>query len=147
MPKNNSRSFDFAQDDSVGGDRGMTASGGGRIDLFELCWAVETDGLKLEGVFPRGRHDERNWRSIGPGVEVLGFKPRAEPWIENLRLILPEAGIQSALNLEMIQFEFDHRNLFGEITANVCGSDVKAGNATAFALCFNDHTRLLFNFK
>jgi hypothetical protein len=47
----------------------------------------------------------------------------------------------------MIQLQFDDGNVFGEISANVRGAHVESSEAAALALCFDHHTRLLFNVR
>jgi hypothetical protein len=48
-------------------------------------------------------------------VEVLRVEPLAQARVVNLRLALPEARSQPALNAQMIQFEFDGSDAFGKI--------------------------------
>ena len=50
-------------------------SGGGRVDLLELCFAIQSDGLEFEGIPSRGDHDQRDRGSIGTGVEILRLQP------------------------------------------------------------------------
>jgi hypothetical protein len=78
---------------------------------------------------------------------VLGLQPGTEAGIVDFGLIVPEAGAQTALDLEMIQLQFDYGDVFRKITANVRCTDVESSEAAALALCFDYHTRLLFNFR
>jgi hypothetical protein len=63
--------------------------------------------MQLEGVFPRRDQDHRDGSPIRPGVEILRLQPRTQPRIEDIRLVLPKLRLQIALNLEMIELEFD----------------------------------------
>jgi hypothetical protein len=78
-------------------------------------------------------------------MHVPGFKPGAQPWVEDLRLALPEIRLQPALNLEMIQLQLDARNVFGEIAADIVHAHMKPCDSASLALCLDDHTYLLFN--
>jgi hypothetical protein len=78
-------------------------------------------------------------------VHVPGLKPRAQPGIKNLRLALPEIGLQPALNLEMIQLQLDARNVFWEIAPDIVHAHMQSGDSASLALCLDDHTYLLFN--
>jgi len=126
-------------------ERYVWDSGGGWRGLPDLRLPVHADGLQFEGVLSRWDHGHRNRGSIQIGVAVLGLQPRAQPGIVNLRLVLPETGLQSALNLEMIQLQLDARNLFREITPNVPGANVEPGDSASLALRFDHHTHLPFN--
>jgi hypothetical protein len=80
-------------------------------------------------------------------VEVLGLQPGAKPWIVNLGLVAPEFGIQSTLNLEMIEFQLDDGNISREIAPNIHGTHVESGEPATLALCFYHHMRLLFDMR
>ncbi len=123
----------------------IRSSGGGGVYLPEFCLTVQADGLQLEGILSRGNHDQRDWRSIWPGVEVLGLQPGTKPGIVNLRLAPPEPGVQATLNLEMIQLQLDDGNIPGEIPPNVRRAHVEPSQTATLALCFDHHTHLLFN--
>jgi hypothetical protein len=70
---------------------------------------------------------------------VLGFKPRAQSGIEDLRLILPEIRRQIALDLQMIQLQFNEGYTAREITLNVARANVQSCNSTTLALRFDYH--------
>jgi hypothetical protein len=78
-------------------------------------------------------------------MHMPGFKPCAEPGIEDLRFATPEIGLQATLNLEMIQLQLDARYVFGEISPDVASAHMQSGDAKSLALCLDDHTHLLFN--
>jgi len=65
------------------------------------------DRLQAEGVITLRNHRQGDRRAIAAAVHVLGFEPCAQPWIEDLRLALPEIGSQSALDPKMIQLQLD----------------------------------------
>jgi hypothetical protein len=62
----------------------------------------------------------------------------------NLRLIAPEAGLEAALNLEMIQLQFDDRGVLGKIAARVGGANVQSGDTATLGLCLDYHAGLPF---
>lgn len=78
-------------------------------------------------------------------MHMPGFKPGAKPGVEDLRLALPEIGFQVALNLEMIQLQLDAGNALGKIAPDIAYAHMQAGDAKSFALCFHDHSHLIFN--
>jgi len=49
------------------------------------------------------------------------------------------------LNLEMIQLQLNEGDVPREIPSNVRSTYVEPGESATFALCFDYHTRLLFN--
>jgi hypothetical protein len=55
---------------------------------------------------------------------MLGFKPGAKSGIEDFRLILPEIRRQVALDLEMIQLQFNEGDSAREIALNVGSANV-----------------------
>ena len=83
--------------------------------------------------------------AVGRAVEILGFEPGAEPGIVDFGLALPEVGLETALDAEMPELQFDVLRAFREITADVIRSDVQSGNAVTFALCFDNHMRPAFD--
>jgi hypothetical protein len=111
-----------------------------RSDLGTRARGERHDGhrLQFEGVIPGGNHGQGH-RAIGGAVEILGFKPGAESWIVDFRLSLPEVGFEAALNAEMAELELNVVRVFWKIAANIRASNVKAGDAVAFALSFDDH--------
>ena len=106
---------------------------------------VEAGRLQPVGVFPFRNHNQRNGCSIQLGMHMPGFKPDAEPGVEDLRLALPETGLQAALNLEMIQLQLDAGNVFGKIAPYIASAHMQAGDAESFASCLDNHTYLPFN--
>lgn len=82
-----------------------------------------------------------------PGAEVLRLEPGTETRIVDFGLALPEAGPQIALNLQMIQFQFDEGNILGKVAANIRIAHMEPGKATTLAVCFDYHTCLLFNLQ
>jgi hypothetical protein len=120
-------------------------SGSGSRRLPGSRLRVHGGGLQAEGVVSRRNHRQRNRRPIRPAVEVLGFQPGTEPWIVNLRLVLPEIGRQPTLNLQMIQLQLDDLNALGKISPDIGNANVQSSQATALGMCFDHHTHLLFN--
>lgn len=72
-------------------------------------------------------------------MEILGFEPGAKPGIVDFRFALPEVGLQSALNAEMPELQFDVLHALGKIAADVVRAHVQSRDAMTFALCFNHH--------
>jgi hypothetical protein len=79
-------------------------------------------------------------------MQMFGLKPGAQPGIEDFRLALPKVRIQSALYVEMIELEFDGRNMFLKIAPHIGFANVKPSNSAAFRVCLYNHRYLLFNF-
>jgi len=102
------------------------------------------DGLQTEGVLPRWNHHHGDRAPVRTLVHP-GFQPGTEPGVEDLRVALPEFGVQSALDLEMIQLQLDDRNMLGEIPADVPCANVQTGDSACLALRFDHHTYLLLN--
>jgi hypothetical protein len=119
--------------------RSVLSSGEGS-DLGTRARGERHDGhrLQFEGIIS-GRNHGQGHSAVGGAVEILGFKPCAEPWIVDFRLTLPEVGFQAALNAQMAELEFDVVRVFWKIAANIRASNVKAGDAVAFTLSFDDH--------
>jgi hypothetical protein len=78
-------------------------------------------------------------------VHVPRLKPRAQPGIVNLRLALPEIGLQTALNLQMTQLQLDARYVLRKIAPDIIRAYVKSGNSASLALCLDHHTYLPIN--
>jgi len=54
--------------------------------------------------------------ALDPDLYAYAELPaRRTAGVEDLRLSVPEIGLQAALNLEMIQLQLDVQNVFGEI--------------------------------
>ncbi len=80
-------------------------------------------------------------------MEMFGLQPCAKAGIENLWLTLPEVGIKSALNLEVIELQLDCGDGLREIAPDIAFAYVESGDTTAFGVCFHNHWGyLLFNF-
>jgi len=77
-------------------------------------------------------------------MHMPGFKPGTEPGVEDLRLASPEIRLQAALNLEMVQLQFDAGDVFWEIAPDIACSHMQSSDAESPALCFDDHTCLPF---
>jgi hypothetical protein len=93
---------------------------------------VLRNGLEAKGVLSSGDHREWYRRAIGFGMHVFGLKPGAEPGIKDLGFALPEVRFQSALNVEMVELQFDCGNVFTKIAADIGFTNVQPGDATAF---------------
>jgi len=78
-------------------------------------------------------------------MKVLGFKPGAETRIVDIRLVVPEAGVEPALNLQMIELQLDNRDSLGKIAPNVGYTHMQPREAAPLASRFDHHTYLLFN--
>lgn len=100
--------------------------------------------LETERVVARRNHCERNGVTIAAALHVFGFKPCAETRIEDFRLALPKIRCQSTLDPEMIQLQFDGRDVLWEISPYVIGSDMESRETPTFALRFDHHIHLLF---
>ena len=83
-------------------------------------------------------HDQRHG-AIRRAMKVFGFKPRAKPGIVNLGLVLPEVGIETALDAEMPELQFDVLCPSREVAPDVFRSDVESGDTMTFAMRFDDH--------
>jgi hypothetical protein len=94
--------------------------------------------LQFEGV-ASGRNQGQRYGAIGDAVEILGFKPCAEARIIDFRFTLPEIGLETALNAEMAELKFDVVSVSWEIATHICGPNMEARDAVAFALSFDDH--------
>ena len=106
-----------------------------------LCARPEFDDLQPEAVFAARNHDESERPSTITSVE-LRLKPRAQPAIANLRMTVPEAGVQSTLNLQMVQLHFNRANLLWKVPSDVARANRDAGIFVAFALGFDEHIDL-----
>ena len=104
-----------------------------------LAALMESDRLETEGVTAGGDHCEWHRRAVRFGMHVFGLKPGAQPGIENFRLPLPEVWIQSALNIEVIELQFDGRNMFLEVAPHVGLTNVKPGNSATFGVGLYNH--------
>ena len=104
-----------------------------------LAVLMESDRLETEGVMAGGDHCERHWRTVRFGMHVFGLKPGAQPGIEDFRLALPKVWIQSALNVEVIELQFDGWNVFLKVAPHVGFANVKPGDAAAFGVGFYNH--------
>ena len=124
---------------------GAPMSVGFFLNVFAVAGLMERGRLETERVMPGGDHGERYRRAIRFGMHVFGLKPGAEPGIEDFRLTLPEVWIQSALNIEMVELQFDCWNVFTEISPHIGLANMKPSDTTAFRVSFYDHRYLLFN--
>jgi hypothetical protein len=107
--------------------------------------SIDANRLQPVGILSRWNHGQRDGRSIQICMHMPGFQPGAQPGVEDFRLASPEIGLQTALNLEMIQLQLDAQNAFWEKTPGIACAHMQSGNAESFALCFDDHKHLLFN--
>jgi hypothetical protein len=80
-------------------------------------------------------------------VKVLRDQPGAQAGIVNLRLTAPEAGLQTTVNLEMIELQLDHRNVLGKIATHVGDANVQSGDTATPGLCFDNHAGLPFELR
>jgi hypothetical protein len=94
--------------------------------------------LKLKRIIARGNHRHRN-RAICRPVQVLRLQPGAQPRIVNVRLTLPEIGLQSALNAEMPQLQFNVLRTLREIPAHVVRTNMQSSKTVTLALRFDHH--------
>jgi len=120
-------------------------SGHGHGARSGLDLPVQSDRLQPEGVIPFRNHHERDGSSIRFCMQMPGFQPCAQPRIEDLRLTLPEIRFQATLNLEMVQLQFDARNLLGKIAPDIVDAHMKSGDAATLALCLDHHRYLPIN--
>lgn len=65
----------------------------------------------------------------------------------NLRLAEPKGGFQTAVNLQVIQMQFDDGNVLGKITAHVGDANVQSGDTATPGLCFDYHAGLPFELR
>jgi len=119
------------------GARGRSGEGAG--GHFGAGEAGEADGLKAEGVFAGRDHGERDGDAFGLGVHVFGLEPGAEAWVADLGMTIPEAGVEAALDLEVVELELNDGDVFGKVAADIVDADMEACDFMAFALRFNDH--------
>jgi hypothetical protein len=73
-------------------------------------------------------------------VEVFGIQPGAQAGIVNVGVAVPEIRGQGALDLEVIEMQFNERNVPREMALHVARAYVEAGDAAGFPLCFHNHT-------
>ncbi len=100
---------------------------------------VRADGLQAEAVFAGWNQRQRDGRVARAPVKVLRHQPRAQAWIANLRLALPEIGLEAKLNEQMIEVQLDDIRTAGKIAAHISRAHVDAGQLAAFAMRFDDH--------
>src|SRR5208337_2963382 len=100
------------------------------------------DGLQAEAVLAGRNQRQRNGRVAGPAVEVLRLQPRAQAGIADLRVALPEIGLESELNEQMVQVQLDDAGFSWKIAAHISRAHVDAGKLTAFAMRFDNHADL-----
>jgi hypothetical protein len=86
------------------------------------------DRLQSEGVLSRWNHGQGDWSAIRSTVQVSRLQPSAQPGIVNLRLVLPKAGRQPALDLQMIQLQLDKTTLFRKIPPDIGCTNVQPGD-------------------
>ena len=101
--------------------------------------AGQADGLEAEGVFASGDHGERDGDAVRLGVHVFGLEPGTEAGVADLGMTVPEAGVEAALDLEMVELELDDSDVFGKVAADIVDADMEGRDFVAFALRFNDH--------
>jgi hypothetical protein len=65
----------------------------------------------------------------GCALMKLCLQPPAQPRIQDLRPVFPEAWAQGAENAQMVQMQFDKRAASRKVALGVLGSYVKADNA------------------
>ena len=112
--------------------RGLT-SGRSPWRQFGAGLFVEADRSKPEGVFSLGNQGQ-DGVSIQLCVHVAGFQPRAQPGVEDLGLPIPKTGVQSALNLEMIQHQLDARDVSWKIAPDIVRAHMKSRDSASL-LC------------
>lgn len=98
--------------------------------------------LQPERVLSRRDHRQQNGGLIRLGFRAFGLEPCIQPRIVDLRPILPEVGVKSALNLQMIQLQFDDRCVFGKITARVTCAYMQSCQPMTLTLRFDNHIHL-----
>jgi len=116
------------------------------VSLFAAAVLVRSDRLETEGIMTCGDHRERHRRAIRFGMHMLGLEPGAQPGVVDFRLALPKIRLQSALDVEVIELEFDGRNVILKIAPHIGFANVKPGNTAGFGMRFYNHRYLLFNF-
>lgn len=72
-------------------------------------------------------------------MEILRFKPGAEPGVVNFGLALPEVGLETALNTEVPELQFYVLRALREVAADILISDIQARQAVTSTLCFDYH--------
>ena len=80
-------------------------------------------------------------------MEILRHKPGAQAGVVNLRLTVPEAGFEAAVNLQMIKLQLDYRDVPGKISARVGDANVQSGDTDTPGLCFDYHAGLPFELR
>ena len=73
-------------------------------------------------------------------MKYLKTQPLAESGIMNLRLIAPKLRTQPALNLQMVQLQFNHVDSFGKIPSDILCAHKEAGNFAALDLRLDHHS-------
>jgi len=119
-------------------------SGQGAGGHFGAGEVGQAHGLEAEGVFAFRDHGQRDGDAVRLGVHVFGLEPGAETRIVDLRMAVPEAGVEAALNLQVVQLQLNDGDAFGKIAADIVHADMEASDFVAFALCFDDHRCLQF---
>jgi len=108
-------------------------SGRGQRGSDCVSRAFLANRLESEGVLAGGDHGQRDRIAVFAFVNVPGFKPDAEARIDDFRFVLPEAGLETALNVEVIELQFDHRGVRGKVAADIVRTNVQTCAAAAFA--------------
>src|SRR5208282_4567210 len=106
---------------------------------------IRADRLQAEAVFAGGNERQRNGRFTGTAVEVLRLEPRAQTAIANLRLALPEIGLEPQLNEQVVEVQLNDVGFSGKIAAHIACAYLDSGKLAAFALGFDNHGALSKN--
>jgi hypothetical protein len=81
---------------------------------------------KSKNAFARRHHRQLHLLPFSGSMIHLEVQPLAKPWIVNLRPSTPELRRQTALNLQMIQLQFNDANFPGKITTHIPGADMQS---------------------
>jgi len=97
------------------------------------------DQLQAKRVLSGGNHGQRDRPAIENGEQVFGFQPGAQAGIVNISVAVPEIGRKRALDLQVIEVQFDLRNVLWKMALDVARADMKTGHAPGLPLCFHYH--------
>ena len=88
--------------------------------------------FKAKRIVAAGDQCLRNGPRTRLAVKVLRFQPCAQPRVGDLRLPVPEARIEVALYLQMIERELNYVGLLWKIASDISGANRHTGVLVTF---------------
>lgn len=90
-------------------------------------------------VIPCWRHCQSDSLPIAQQTRNFETKPFTKTWVMNFRPSAPKFRRQPALNLKMIQLQFDDPDVLGKIAPHVPRTDMQSGDFATLELCSDHH--------